>query len=99
MGLFLQVLWHLMICILYKVRIGPFIIFTGFLSSGCSPRSLITEDDIRPGLASAIRVIALFRPIENISSTFSIRADLFSDFKYGPNLPTFKIISLPVSGF
>jgi len=39
------------------------------------------EEDILPGLASAIKVIALFKPIENISSTFSIRADLFSHFK------------------
>ncbi len=34
-----------------------------------------------------------------ISSTFSNLADLFSHFKYGPNLPEFKIISCPVSGF
>ena len=43
--------------------------------------------------ASDINVIALFNPIENISSTFSILADLFSHFKYGPNLPVCKIIS------
>ena len=36
------------------------------------------EEDILPGFASAIRVIARFSPIENISSTFSILADLFS---------------------
>jgi hypothetical protein len=39
------------------------------------------EDEILPGLASLINVIALFNPIENISSTFSILADLFSHFK------------------
>ncbi len=56
-------------------------ILTGFLSSGCSPKSLIIEEDILPGFASAIRVIALFSPNENISSTFSILADLLSHFK------------------
>ncbi len=66
---------------------------TGFLSSGCSPKSFIIEEDILPGFASAISVIALFNPIEKISSTFSILADLFSHFKYGPNLPVFKVIS------
>ena len=66
---------------------------TGFLSSGCSPKSLIIEEDILPGLASAIKVIALLRPIENISSIFSILADLFSHFRYGPNLPVFRVIS------
>ena len=59
----------------------PFITLTGFLSSGCSPKSLIIEDDILPGFASAINVIALFKPIEKISSTFSIRADLFSHLR------------------
>jgi len=54
---------------------------------------LIIEEDIRPGFASAINVIALFRPIVKISSTFSNLADLFSHFKYGPNLPEFKKIS------
>jgi len=39
---------------------------TGFLSSGCSPKSLIIEEDILPGLASAIKVIALLSPIKNI---------------------------------
>ena len=48
---------------------------TGFLSSGCSPKSLIIDDDILPGFASAISVIALFNPIENISSTFSKAED------------------------
>jgi len=42
--------------------------------------------------------MALFNPIEKISSTFSILADLFSHFKYGPNLPEFKIISFWLSG-
>ena len=51
------------------------------------------DEDILPGFASAINVIALFKPIEKISSTFSILADLFSHFKYGPNLPVFKVIS------
>ena len=66
---------------------------TGFLSSGCCPKSFIIEEDILPGFASAMSVIALFNPIEKISSTFSILADLFSHFKYGPNLPVFKVIS------
>ena len=44
-------------------------------------KSLIIDEDILPGLASAIKVMALFKPIENISSIFSIRADLFSHFK------------------
>ena len=69
------------------------------MSSGCSPKSLINAEDILPGFASAIRVIALFNPIEKISSTFSILADLFSHFKYGPNLPTLSVISLSFSGF
>ena len=68
------------------------------MSSGCSPRSFIIDADILPGLASAISVIALFSPIENISSIFSILADLFSHFKYGPNLPVFKVISFWFSG-
>ena len=42
--------------------------------------------------------MALFKPIENNSSTLSILADLFSHFKYGPNLPTLTVISLPISG-
>ena len=33
-------------------------------------------------------------PIENISSTFSSLADLFSHFRYGPNLPEFKVYDL-----
>ena len=66
---------------------------TGFLSSGCSPKSFIIEEDILPGFASAMSVIARFNPIEKISSTFSILADLFSHFKYGPNLPVFNVIS------
>ena len=37
-------------------------------------------------------------PIENRSSTFSSLADLFSHFRYGPNLPEFKVISCPFSG-
>jgi len=45
-----------------------------------------------------MRVIALFKPIEKISSTFSNLADLFSHFKYGPNLPVFKVISFWFSG-
>ena len=45
------------------------------------------DEDILPGFASAINVIALFKPTENISSTFSNLADLFSHFKYGPNHP------------
>ena len=45
------------------------------------PKSFIIEDDILPGFASAISVIALFKPIENISSIFSIRADLFSHLR------------------
>ena len=32
-------------------------------------------------IASAINIIALFKPIENNSSTFSNFADLFSHFK------------------
>jgi hypothetical protein len=60
---------------------------------------LIVEEDILPGLASAIKVIALLRPIENISSIFSILADLFSHFKYGPNLPVLSVISFWFSGF
>ena len=71
---------------------------TGFLSSGCSPKSLINDDDILPGLASAINVIALFKPIVNNSSTFSNLADLFSHLRYGPNLPEFTVISFPLSG-
>ena len=55
--------------------------------------------DTLPGFAFAINVIALLIPIENISSTFSSLADLFSHFRYGPYLPEFKIISFPVSGF
>ena len=43
--------------------------------------------------------MALFKPIENISSIFSILADLFSHFKYGPNLPVFNVISFWLSGF
>ena len=66
---------------------------TGFLSSGCSPKSFMIDEDILPGFASAINVIALFKPIEKISSTFSNLADLFSHFKYGPNLPVFNVIS------
>ena len=66
---------------------------TGFLSSGCSPISFIIEEDILPGFASDMSEIALFNPIEKISSTFSILADLLSHFKYGPNLPVFKVIS------
>ena len=42
---------------------------------------LISEDEILPGFASAIKVTALLRPMLNISSTFSKRADLFSHFK------------------
>jgi len=42
---------------------------------------LINDDEILPGLASAIKVIALFKPIEKRSSTFSSLADLFSHFK------------------
>ena len=30
---------------------------------------------------------------------FSILADLFSHFKYGPNLPVFNVISFWLSGF
>ncbi len=56
------------------------------------------EEDILPGFASAISVIALFNPIEKISSIFSILADLFSHFKYGPKRPEFKVISWPFSG-
>ena len=53
-----------------------------YLRSGAiAGKSLIIEDDILPGLASAMSVIALFKPIEKISSTFSILADLFSHFK------------------
>ena len=67
------------------------------MSSGCSPKSLIIEDEILPGLASDIKVIALFNPILNNSSILSNLADLLSHFKYGPNLPFFKNISLPLS--
>ncbi len=56
----------------------PFITLTGFLSSGCSPRFLISFEDLLPGLASAINVIALFNPIEKISSGDSRVADLFA---------------------
>ena len=56
-------------------------ILIGFLSSGCSPKSFIKEDDILPGFASAISVIPLLSPIENISSTLSNLADLFSHFR------------------
>ena len=53
-----------------------------YLRSGAiAGKSLIIDEDILPGLASAIKVMALFKPIENISSMFSIRADLFSHFK------------------
>ena len=44
-------------------------------------QNLIKDDEILPGFASAIRVTALLRPMLNISSTFSKRADLFSHFK------------------
>ena len=60
---------------------GPMAECIGFLSSGCSPRSLIIDDDIRPGFASAISVIALLIPIENISLTFSNLDDLFSHLR------------------
>ena len=60
---------------------------------------MINAEDILPGFASAINVIALFKPIENNSSTFSNLADLFSHFKYGPNLPTLSVMSLSLSGF
>ena len=53
----------------------------------------MSEEEILPGLASAIKVIARLIPIENRSSTFSSLADLFSHFRYGPNLPEFKVIS------
>ena len=56
-------------------------ILTGFLSSGCSPKSFIIDDEILPGLASAINVTALFNPIVNNSSTFSSLADLFSHLR------------------
>ena len=42
---------------------------------------MMIEEEILPGFASAIKIIALFKPIEKISSTFSILADLFSHFK------------------
>jgi hypothetical protein len=51
------------------------------LSSGCSPKSFIIDDDILPGLASAINVTALLIPIVKSSSTLSSLADLFSHFK------------------
>ena len=73
-------------------------ILTGFLSSGCSPRFLISEEDILPGFASEIKVIALLRPIVKSSSTVSIRADLFEHFKYGPNLPILIVMSSFKSG-
>jgi len=57
---------------------------TGFLSSGCSPKFLISEEEILPGLASEIRVIARLRPMVNRSSTVSSLADLLEHFKYGP---------------
>ena len=44
-------------------------------------RFFIIDEDILPGFASAIRVIPLLSPIENISSTLSNLADLFSHFK------------------
>ena len=58
----------------------PFITFTGFLSSGCSPRFLISFEDLLPGFASAIKVIALLIPIEKISSGDSKVADLLAHF-------------------
>ena len=62
------------------------------------PEMFISDEDILPGFASAIIVTALFNPIVKISSAVSILADLFSHFRYGPNLPEFKVIFIPVSG-
>ena len=52
----------------------------GFLSIGCSPKFFISFDDLRPGLASAISVIALFNPMLNISDGTSKDADFFPHF-------------------
>ena len=68
------------------------------MSSGCSPKSFISDDEILPGFASAINVIALLRPIVKSSSTFSSLAYLLSHLRYGPNLPEFTVISFPFSG-
>ena len=68
------------------------------MSSGCSPKSFIIEDEILPGLASDIKVIALFNPMLNNSSILSNLADLLSHFKYGPNRPTLIVMSLSKSG-
>ena len=69
------------------------------MSSGCSPRFLISFDDRLPGLASAISVTALFKPIEKISSAVSRVADLFAHFTYGPNLPLLRDIFSLFSGY
>ena len=53
---------------------------TGFLSSGCSPKSFIIEEDIRPGLASAINVgrFGPYLKCSNKSARLESIEDLFS---------------------
>ena len=46
-----------------------------------SPKFFISDEEILPGLASEINVMALLSPIEKRSSIVSSLADLFAHFR------------------
>ena len=63
------------------VRIVPSLLLLALYLQDVHLNFLTSDEEILPGFASEIKIVALFKPIENKSSIVSSLADLFEHFK------------------